>query len=333
MSTWADYPIFMAIAETGSLTAAGQKLGISQPTVGRRLKALEDALGGAVLRKKDGHLIPTAFGRSVLEHVRRMDEEAAAITRSSASLEQTLSGPVIIAASDGLGDHWLPFALKDFNAAHPDILIEINIDMKPTNLAQREADVALRWMGPGTQNSLIGRKVVDVGFGLYASPDYIARAGLPQSPTDLKNHEGVTVIHDGESLMWSEIDSASAITPERFAFRTNSVEAHKTAIEAGYGIGPLPHCSIGTRNLVRVLPEFEKVIELWVVAHEELRKSAKVRAVFDYLVTALQNDSAHMRNGTLSCLFGCSQASAYHQYPAPSDNSQAISPSEPQAAE
>ena len=301
MKNWSDYPIFMAIAETGSLTAAGQKLGVSQPTVGRRLKALEDHFGGALLKKDNGRLIPTTFGHNVLEHVRRMDEEAAAISRSSATLEHSLVGPVTISASQGMGDYWLPYALQDFHAAHPDILIDVLVDMREANLAQREADVALRWMGPGTQNSLIGRKVVSTGFGLYASPNYLQRKGVPTLPTDLPDHDGITVTLDGHDLMWKEIKDHALLRPGRFAFRTNSIEAHKNAIEAGYGIGPLPHCGIAGRDIVRVLPDFEVVVDLWIVAHEDLKKSARVRATFDYLITALQADSEHFRHGTVSC--------------------------------
>lgn len=303
----------MAIAETGSLTAAGQKLGISQPTVGRRLKALEDQLGGPVVKKEEGRLIPTTFGHSVLDHVRRMDEEAAAIARSSATLEHSLAGPVTISASQGMGDYWLPYAMREFHEAHPDILVDVIVDMRETNLAQREADVALRWMGPGTQNSLIGRKVVAAGFGLYASPNYLQRKGTPLAPQDLPDHDGITVLVDGHDLMWKEINNHELLRPKRFAFRTNSIEAHKNAIEAGYGIGPLPHCGIDGRDVVRVLPDFEVVVDLWVVAHEDLKKSARVRATFDYLVQSLQRDSDHFRYGVDSCYESRCGAGPFHR--------------------
>ena len=156
MNNWSDYPIFLAVAETGSLTAAGNQLGISQPTVGRRIKALEAHFGAPLLTKEDGHLCPTEFGYLVLDHIRRMESEADAITRSSATLEHSLVGPVMLAASQGIGDWWLPSVMQVFRRDNPDIIIDVNIDFRAANLAQREADIALRWMGPGTQNSLIG---------------------------------------------------------------------------------------------------------------------------------------------------------------------------------
>ena len=305
----------MAIAETGSLTAAGQKLSISQPTVGRRLKALEGEFGGPLLRKEDGRLVPTAFGTKVLEHVQRMNDEAAAIVRSGASLENALSGPIRISASQGLGEHWLPYAMQDFREGHPDILIEAGIGMHEANLAQREADIALRWMGPGTQNSLIGRKVVTFGFGLYASPQYLERFGTPKSLAEVADHDGVTTTMDGEDLLWKNITDGNAIMPRRFAFRSDSIEAHKRAIEAGFGIGPMPHCGLDDTNVVRVLPDFEVCVDLWVVAHEDLKKSTRIRAAFDFLIEALQADSGHFRHGEASCFSGgCSPSGIFHRH-------------------
>ena len=314
MNNWSDYPIFMAIAQTGSLTAAGQKLNISQPTVGRRLKALETEFGGPLLRKEEGRLVPTAFGAQVLEHVQRMSDEAAAISRSSATLEHSLAGPLRISASQGLGDHWLPYAMQSFRENHPDILIEAGIAMHAANLAQREADIALRWMGPGSQNSLIGRKVVTFGFGLYASPSYLEGFGTPQTLQDLADHDGVTTTLDGQDLLWKYISDGDMIMPRRFTFRSDSIEAHKRGIDAGCGIGPMPHCGIDDLNLVRVLPDFEVLVDLWVVAHEDLRKSTRIRAAFDYIIEALQLDADHFRHGTASCFEpGCSSASVFHR--------------------
>ncbi len=310
----------MAIAETGSLTAAGQKLNVSQPTVGRRLKALESEFGGDLLRKEDGRLVPTAFGAKVLEHVQRMDDEAAAIVRSGASLENALSGPVRISASQGLGEHWLPYAMQIFRESHPDILIEAGIAMHEANLAQREADIALRWMGPGTQNSLIGRKVVTFGFGLYASPQYLERFGAPKSLAEVADHDGVTTTMDGEDLLWKNITNGQAVMPRRFAFRSDSIEAHKRAIEAGCGIGPMPHCGIDRMDIVRVLPDFEVCVDLWVVAHEDLKKSTRIRAAFDYLIEALQADAGHFRYGEASCFYGgCNPGSVFHRRDEKSD--------------
>jgi len=300
MNNWSDYPIFLAVAETGSLTAAGEKLGISQPTVGRRIKALEQRFGAPLLAKEDGRLSPTEFGYLVLDHVRRMEAEADAITRSSATLEHSLVGPVMITASEGVGDFWLPTIMQEFRKDNPDIVIDVNVDIRALNLAQREADIALRWMGPGTQNSLIGRRVTSFGFGLYASRAYLDRKGRPAKPADLLDHDGVR-LNIGQETFWPQDDNGSLLPMPRTVFRTNNLMAHCNAVAAGYGIGMLAHVAPASDiGLIRVLPELDRVEDLWVVAHEDLKKSARVRAAFDFIVDALLKDEAHFKTGAPS---------------------------------
>ncbi len=300
MNNWSDYPIFLAVAETGSLTAAGEKLAISQPTVGRRIKFLEGRFGAPLLTREEGRLVPTEFGYLVLDHIRRMEVEADAINRTSATLEHSLVGPVLITASEGVGDFWLPSVLQEFRASNPDIIIDINVDIRALNLAQREADIALRWMGPGTQNSLIGRRATSFGFGLFASKEYIKRKGMPKTAQDLLDHDGVRLVM-GPETFWPLDKNGNVLPTPRTVFRTNNINAHFNAIFSGYGIGMLALASLPSEfDLVRVLPDLERVEDLWVVAHEDLKKSARVRACFDFIVSALQEDSEHFRSGAPS---------------------------------
>ena len=304
MSNWSDYPILLAVAETGSLTAAGRKLGMSQPTVGRRIRALEDHFGTPLLKKEDGELVPTTFGHSMLDHIRRMQDEAAAIDRSSATLEDSLAGVVRLSATEGIGTLWLPAVLQMFRASHPDILIDLGIGFKNYNLAQREADIALRWMGPGDQNSLIGRKVATATFGLFASESYLQKNGAPQSLEDLKNHDGVmATIMDNKQLWLMDNNKQPHYLPGRVTFQTNSIWAFDEAIANGYGIGALPLCSAcvsGKDTMRRVLPNVAQQEDLFLVAHEDLRRSARIRAVFDFLVEAFSQDAAFFLNGGTS---------------------------------
>ncbi len=302
MNNWADYPILLAVAETGSLTAAGKKLNMSQPTVGRRIRALEEQFKTALLKKENSMLVPTAFGHSVLDHIRRMETEASAIDRSSASLEQSLAGPVRISATEGLGTDWLPGVMQVFRTAHPDLLLDVSIDFRAFNLAQREADIALRWMGPGSQNSLIGRKVAEVGFGLFASEAYLLNRAEPlNSKADLVTHDSVVVQLSDTDYLWPKDDDGINLPTGRLTFKSNNIAAHKNAILAGYGIGILPICfsEIGT-GLKRVLPDHTHHEDLWIVAHEDLTKSIRIRAVFDFLVDAIKKDRGFFYSGAAS---------------------------------
>ena len=301
MSNWSDYPVLLAVAETGSLTAAGRKLNMSQPTVGRRIRALEDHFGTPLLKKKDGALIPTSFGHSMLDHIRRMQDEASAIDRSSATLENSLAGVVRLSATEGIGTAWLPPVLQVFRRSHPDILIDLKIGFQNANLAQREADIAIRWMSPGDQNSLIGRKVATATFGLYASEAYLQEKGAPQSLDDLSNHDGVmATIMDGKQLWIMDKNHQPHYLPGRVTFKTNSIWAFDEAIATGYGIGALPifgQSVQGRNNIKRVLPNISQQEDIFVVAHEDLRRSARIRAVFDFLVEAFTQDASFFLNG------------------------------------
>jgi len=259
MSNWSDYPILLAVAETG-----------------RRIRALEDHFGTPLITKEGGELVPTTFGHSMLDHIRRMQDEASAIDRSSATLEDSLAGVV----------------LQMFRESHPDILIDLGIGFKSYNLAQREADIALRWMGPGDQNSLIGRKVATATSGLFASEAYLE---------DLKDHDGVMAsIMDDKQLWLMDSNKQPHYLPGRVTFKTNSIWAFDEAIANGYGIGALPLCGAcvsGKDNMRRVLPNVSQQEDLFLVAHEDLRRSARIRAVFDFLVWAFAQDAAFFLNG------------------------------------
>ncbi|WP_409432652.1 LysR family transcriptional regulator [Litorimonas sp. RW-G-Af-16] len=303
MKYWSDYPILFAVAETGSLTAAGKKLGMSQPTVGRRIRALEDHFGTPLLRREDGSLVPTQFGLSMLDHITRMQEEADAIERSSATLEHSLAGVVRLSATEGIGTSWVPKVLQIFRQEHPDVLVDLGIGFRSFNLAQREADIALRWMSPGEQNSLIGRKVASVTFGLFASKEYVSQRGMPQTPEELVDHDGVTVTIMDDKMLWlSDSHGVPVHVPKRITFRTNSVWAFEEAISNGYGIGALPLCGGAMRdsNYVQVLPNFTQQEDLFLVSHQDLRRSQRIRAVFDFLVDAFKCDSDLFLNGGVS---------------------------------
>ncbi len=279
---------------------------MSQPTVGRRIRALEEHFGTPLLTKQDGQLAPTPFGHSVLENIRRMDREANAIKRSSASLEQSLAGPVRISATEGLGTHWLPPVMQAFRASHPDLLVDITVDFRSINLAQREADIALRWMGPGNQNSLIGRKVLEAGFGMFAAESYLQQRPEPiTSKADLVNHDSVICTLSDDGYLWPKDDDGNSLPSGRVTFKSNNLMAHYNGIVSGYGVGIMPLAYIEPElQITRILPEETHLEDLWIVAHEDLTKSVRIRAVFDFLVDALKKDRAHFL-GEAPSIFEC----------------------------
>ncbi len=298
---WADFPILLAVDDTGSLTAAGDLLGISQPTVGRRIRALEEYFGAPLLTKEGNQLVATPFGETVLVRIRLMQEEADAIERARAGADQDMAGVVTLSGTEGVGDGWLPYAMQAFHQDHPETQIKVIIDQRSVNLARREADIAIRWVGPGSQNSLIGRKVLAAGFGLYAAPGYIQKHGRPSEADDIHQHNAVMVTLGGVSNFWPESMQAPLRQPKRIVFRSNSFHAQAHALRAGYGLGFFAHFSqppgLNEGKLERLLPQMDFFEDLWVVAHEDLRKSPRIRMVYDYVVKALLRDRAYFETG------------------------------------
>lgn len=300
MIEWSDLPVVIGIAEAGSYTQAARALGISQPTVGRRIQALETRLGAPIFEREDGNLHPTAFGLVVLEHARRMQDEASAIARAAISQDTSLSGPVVVTASEGAGADWLPKALKPFHDDHPNIQVVINIDNASANLAQRQADIALRWGGPGNQQSLIGRRVATVKAGFYAERKYLDIHGRPKRAEDLAGHAAI-MWKVNAPFAWPEEIGDLPIAPDRVSLEANSPNAVIAGIAAGYGIGVATHRMARARpGIERVLPDWETELDLWLVVHEDVRRSARIRAAYDHLVTMVEMDRGYFEHGGAS---------------------------------
>lgn len=302
MEDWSDYLVCLAIAEAGSLTAAAHQLGVSQPTVTRRLQALEQRFGEPLFERENGQSHLTQLGQKVVAHAARMREEASAIERAVVAQDQSLSGLVVISASEGIGADWLPRALASFHHRNPGIGIEISIKNHPANLADREADIALRWNGPGSQQSLIGRRGTTVGAGLYASKTYLEKKGYPTKVEDLADHTCVGWSM-GDYFGWPSTQEGAPVVPSHIAFRASSPATHVRGLEAGFGIGVTSHrLARQHHQLERILPDFNSSLDLWVVAHETVRKSARIRAAFDHIIDQMTADAAYFTRGEASVL-------------------------------
>ncbi len=168
MMEWSDIRLFLAIAREGTLGAAARKLGLTQPTMGRRLKTLEEAVGYSLFQRTPDGFVLTDEGTVVMGHAERMEEEALALQRQLAGTENTLSGALRISCSDWFGIHILAPILADFRRVHPNVIIEILTDSRLLNLARREADLVFR-IKPFTEPEVISRKLLHIPYGLYVA--------------------------------------------------------------------------------------------------------------------------------------------------------------------
>jgi DNA-binding transcriptional LysR family regulator len=287
--------LFLAIHDQGSLVAAAEVLGLTQPTVGRRLAAMEERFGTPLFVRSGRRMQLTDAGAGILESARRMEREMLAIGRSLEIHSTELCGEVTISATEGTGTDWLAPVLFDFHQQYPEILVKVQVENRAVDLLHREADIALR-MGRPSQPALIARHLTTVGFGLYASPGYVERAGVPETIEALREHNLVAL----DSLQGKgPLAGPEGLLEGNYVYFSNSLAAVMSAIEAGFGIGGLSHRWVAMRGkLVRVLPDYTaNEMELWLVTHEELRYSARIRAVSDFISERVLADRALFEHG------------------------------------
>jgi DNA-binding transcriptional LysR family regulator len=283
---WEQQRAFLAVLETGSLSGAARRLNLAQPTVRTRIEALEAALGTPLFTRSPGGLHPTERGLALREHAKAMALASDAFVRAASAAPDDVAGIVRVTASEVIAVEVLPAIFADLAREHPRLMIELSPSNRNEDVLRREADVAVR-MVPPRQEALVARRIGAVPLGVHAHPDYLADRPMLLSASDLSSHRIIGPERD--SPMLRAVQAAGfPIQLGDLSFRSDSDHAQLAAIRAGLGIG-ICQTPIGTRDgLVRLLPEFEFDLETWVVCHEDLRGLARVRAVFDALVTGLK---------------------------------------------
>ncbi len=185
---WNRARAFLVTAEEGSLSAAARALGMTQPTLGRQVDALEQELGVALFDRVGRGLALTPTGLDLLEHVRAMGDAAGRVSLAATGQAQSIEGSVCITASEVTAAYLLPPIIAQLRRDAPGIEIELIASNTPSDLRRREADIVVRSFRP-TQPDLVAKKIRDVSVRLYATPCYLQRLGGPQSPKDLAHAE------------------------------------------------------------------------------------------------------------------------------------------------
>jgi DNA-binding transcriptional LysR family regulator len=284
---WSLMQSFSAVVEAGSLSAAARKTGGSQPTLSRHINALEEALGVRLFDRTGGGLILTETGVTLYEDAKLMAEAASRIALSAAGQAEVIAGTIRISASEPMAMWVLPDILSRFHQQEPDVAIELVSSDQTKNLLMREADIAVRMFQPA-QAELIAKKVGAVEIGMYASQDYLARQGTPQTIDELANH---TIISGDVSTEIPDGFRAAGIpvTRDYFSFRCDSRVVQWQMVLAGFGIGFI-QADIGSRSpaITRLLSTSQfGTLPIWLTSHAELRTSRRVRRVYDFLCDEL----------------------------------------------
>jgi DNA-binding transcriptional LysR family regulator len=289
---WDLFQSLHAVLEAGTLSAAARLRGLTQPTLGRHIETLEQRLGSPLFLRSPRGLQPTDLALELKPHLHDMSAAASAAVRDASGLANSLGGSIRVTASEIVGVEVLPPILTSFRETNPDIIIEMMLSNVLEDLSRREADIAVR-MAPPTQSALVARKVGEVDLGFYATPEYLARHGAPSSLAELEQH--AMVGFDSPARSVRDLPGFSMpIDRELFSFRTDSDLAQLAAVTAGFGIGVSQPPIALRRGLVRVMPDVTVFrLGVWIVMHENLRGSRRMRAMFDHLVDGV---SAYVRD-------------------------------------
>lgn len=284
---WELYRSFLAVMREGSLSGAARMLGMTQPSLGRHVRELEEALGVSLFARSPQGLSPTDLAHALLPHAQAMASASMALRRAAGTRHDQMSGVVRIAASEVIGVEVLPPMLAMFRERHPGVVVELSLSSQLENLLRRDADIAIR-MGRPTQEALVARHVGNIALGLYAHKRYVKKHGRPDAIAALASH--ALIGFDRETPYIRAMRPAGMpYTREHFALRTDNDLAALAALRAGYGIG-FCQCGIAQREpaLLRLLGDsVQLAMETWVVMHEDLRRSALMRALYDHLAAGL----------------------------------------------
>jgi DNA-binding transcriptional LysR family regulator len=286
---WDLFQSLHAVLQAGSFSAAARVRGLTQPTLGRHIEALEQNLGAPLFVRSPRGLTPTDLAESIRPHLDEMAAASAAALRDASGAADSSKGVVRVAVSDIMGVEVLPQILAGFQDKHPGITIELVLSNKAEDLSRRDADIAVRMVRP-TQGSLVARKVGTTKIGFYATPGYIERRGMPTSMDDLA--EGHTVIgfdrHRPQLEALAGLDLGREITRDIFDLRTDNDVAQVAAVRAGLGIGAVQNAVARRAGLVPVLANaFHFELEIWIAMHENLKGSRRMRLMFDHLVEGM----------------------------------------------
>ena len=287
LTDWNLLRSFCAIFESGTLTAAARICGITQPSMGRHLRELEAVIGETLFVRLPGKLQPTARAEALFETLAPI---RSAVRDAQLSFHEThgaVSGVVRVAVAPVYAQSVVPNMLASLLAAHPELEIELSVSNQIDNLLRREADIAVRLMRP-EQDALIAQKVGDTEMGLFSHESYLARFG---EPTSFSIPNGAFIVgFDREPLAIApSIRGVAQPSVPRFRFRSDSMMARHAMVECGAGVGM--YCV----DVAATIPGLKRIFadhislpkEVWLCAHDEMKRSARMRLVWEQLATEL----------------------------------------------
>jgi DNA-binding transcriptional LysR family regulator len=281
MFDWNDLRYFLAVARHGSTIAAGKALRTSQSTVHRRLSELEKGLGQAVVTRHTTGYRLTEFGRQLLPFAERIEAAVSGLEQHATDASRDNAGVIRVTCPEPVIPRLMPL-IDQFHARHPTLHVEFVTSDRYLDLLKGEADVAFR--SGDTDDELVGRKIADSIWAVYAGGAYIERHGKPERVEDLARHRLVSL--DEGMAKHRVVKWLNEIAPNAsIVARNNSILGLVNAVKSGIGIAPLPVPIAEEQGLVRVLGPIPELTRAWrLLTHPDLRRTHRISAFFDFVV-------------------------------------------------
>jgi DNA-binding transcriptional LysR family regulator len=275
---WDDVRFFLAVARARSLSGAARVLGVGHVTVGRRIALLEKRLGVTLLQRTPDGFDVTSAGEAILRRCVAMENAALDLERAAAGRDSLAVGSIRLTATEALAHRVIAPAIAELRKNHPDLRVDLATSVRSLDIARREADLAVR-VGRPSGSGLVCRKLGEVGYSLYASRPYLAKHRTPQRGEGLAGHDLITFT--GAPAATSPFFMSESLDEARIALRCDNPLIQVQAAANGIGIAELA-CFLGDdcADLVRIWPgEPPALRSVWLVLHEDLRRSARIRVV------------------------------------------------------
>jgi DNA-binding transcriptional LysR family regulator len=281
---WSDIRIFLAIAREGTLAGAAQRLGQSQPTMGRRLRALEQAVGQTLFQRTGDGFVLTGEGEAVLAHAERMEGEALAFQRQLDGSDGELEGLLRVSSSDWFGAHLLAPVFAEFARVHPRVVVELLTSHTLFSLPRREADLVFR-VRPFDEPEVIARRLMTIPYGVYLQAD------LPVPKPGDGAGAALITMDMNFSGMPDAIWLRRMLPHAHVVSRSNNRDVQARMCVAGAGIAVLPRpLGDALSGITRIdLGEPPPSRDTFVGYHRDLKKLARLRTLLDLVVARLGN--------------------------------------------
>ena len=288
MLDWNDLRYFVAVADQGSTLKAGKALRVSQTTVARRIAALEDAVGLALFDRRTAGYALTPDGEALLRHARQVAASAEQFSQVAAAQARDHSGTVRLTTQEIFAVTLLAPMLKELHDKHPDIVIEIDTQQELLELGEGEADIAIRSTAGEQPAGVVGRRICIDDWTLYCSREYADRNGIPRTRKELMNH---SIVGGGGGKLWLHYEAwlRSLGLEDRVAMHQSTSTGLLSAVRSGFGLAVLP-CVVADADpdLVRCIPpRDDHQRSMWLLTHERVRHTPRVRLVIDFLYDRL----------------------------------------------